>query len=494
MLQASFVFFMLAFLLVGFSSVLVRRRESSDYLLAGRSLPPSLAGLSAVATNNSGYMFIGMIGFTYTTGLAALWLMVGWIVGDFLISLFVHRRLRRATAAFNSLTYPSLLANWHGQGYRLLRIAAALIVVVFLGIYAAAQLSAGSKALHVLFGWEAYLGALLGAGMVLFYCFSGGLRASVWTDAAQSTVMLLGMLVMVWITVDRQGGVAQSWEALRAVSEGFMHWFPRDLAFGAAGPALFVIGWMFAGFGVVGQPHIMVRFMSLDSEDSMRRARVYYYGWYTSFYSLALVVGLMSRLILPDIAAFDVAEDTELALPTLAAELLPGLLAGLVLAGLFAATISTADSLILSCSAAISQDLLPARWQSFGRTRLITLGVILLALAIALLSDESVFVLVLYAWSGLGAAFAPLMLAYTLGRSPSQPVALGMVIAGPAAVFAYQWMDPRIVATVYEILPGIVAGGMVYVFGLWHGPRPGQVSGTKDGRGVQDRSSGHVLR
>jgi len=470
-LEGSFLFFMLAFLLVGFSSVLVRRKQSADYLLAGRSLPPALAGLSAVATNNSGYMFIGMIGFTYSTGLGAVWLMIGWIFGDFLISLLVHRRLRRATEEFESLTYPSLLANWYGQNHVGVRVLVALIAVVFLGIYSAAQFSAGSKALHVIFGWEQRLGALLGAGMVLFYCFSGGLRASVWTDAAQSMVMLTGMLVMVWITVSRFGGLDGSWEALNGVSDTFMNLFPPNLAFGAAGPGLFVIGWIFAGFGVIGQPHIMVRFMSLDSEDSMRRARFYYYSWYTSFYTLALVVGLMSRLILPEIANFDVTEDTELALPTLAAELLPGVLAGLVLAGLFAATISTADSLILSCSAAISQDLLPKRWQSFGRTRLVTLGMILLALTIALVSDESVFVLVLYAWSGLGAAFAPLMLLYALGRQPPQWLAMAMIAVGPTVVLGYQWLDPRIVDTIYEILPGMLAGGLVYLVGSWLGTR-----------------------
>jgi len=470
-LEGSFLFFMLAFLLVGFSSVLVRRKQSADYLLAGRSLPPALAGLSAVATNNSGYMFIGMIGFTYSTGLGAVWLMIGWIFGDFLISLLVHRRLRRATEEFESLTYPSLLANWYGQNHVGVRVLVALIAVVFLGIYSAAQFSAGSKALHVIFGWEQRLGALLGAGMVLFYCFSGGLRASVWTDAAQSMVMLTGMLVMVWITISRFGGLDGSWEALNGVSDTFMNLFPPNLAFGAAGPGLFVIGWIFAGFGVIGQPHIMVRFMSLDSEDSMRRARFYYYSWYTSFYTLALVVGLMSRLILPEIANFDVTEDTELALPTLAAELLPGVLAGLVLAGLFAATISTADSLILSCSAAISQDLLPKRWQSFGRTRLVTLGMILLALTIALVSDESVFVLVLYAWSGLGAAFAPLMLLYALGRQPPQWLAMAMIAVGPTVVLGYQWLDPRIVDTIYEILPGMLAGGLVYLVGSWLGTR-----------------------
>ncbi|MBB3185828.1 SSS family transporter [Halomonas fontilapidosi] len=465
MLQGSFIFFMLFFLLIGFSSVLVRRKESTDYLLAGRSLPPSLAGLSAVATNNSGYMFIGVIGYTYSAGLAAVWLMIGWIVGDFLISLLVHRRLRRATGSFDSLTYPTLLGNWYGQNQVGVRVVAALIAVVFLGVYAAAQLSAGSKALNVLFGWQQGLGAVIGATMVLFYCFSGGLRASVWTDAAQSSVMLLGMGLMVWITIAEQGGVEPSWAALNAVSTTYMNWFPTDLAFGGLGPLLFVIGWLFAGIGVIGQPQIMVRFMSLDSEKSMRRARAYYYGWFTAFYSLAMLVGLMSRLLLPEIADFDVQQDTELALPVMAAELLPGILAGLVLAGLFAATISTADSLILTCSAAISRDLLPSRFQGYTTTRIATLVVIVMALTIALFSNETVFWLVLHAWSGLGAAFAPLLVIYTLGRCPPQWLTIVMVVTGPAVVLLYQLLDPRVVDTVYEILPGMVAGGLVYLVG-----------------------------
>lgn len=484
MLQGSFIFFMQVFLLIGFSSVLVRRKQSSDYLLAGRSLPPSLAGLSAVATNNSGYMFIGMIGFTYTTGLGAIWLMIGWIAGDFLISLVVHRRLRHATGESHSLTYPSLLSNWFGQHFARLRIIVALVVAVFLGVYAAAQFSAGSKALSVLFGWPETLGALLGAVMVLFYSFSGGLRASVWTDAAQSVVMLTGMVIMAWITISSLGGIQASLEALNGVSDTYMDWFVPDLAFGMAGPVLFIVGWMFAGFGVIGQPHIMIRFMSLDRNQSLWRTRVYYYSWYITFYSLAMVVGLMARLLLPDIADFSVTEDTELALPTLAAELLPDLLAGLVLAGLFAATISTADSLILTCSAAISRDLLPERWHSYTITRMATLGMVLVALAIALFSNESVFMLVLYAWSGLGSAFGPLLILYAVGRQPPQNTAIAMVLAGPLAVFAWQFAGEQVVTTVYEILPGMLAGFLVWFIGSRlqrTGTTPFGGSGTRTG-------------
>lgn len=459
--QLSFVAFLLLFVAVGFSSVLVRRKQSADYLLAGRSLPPSLAGLSAVATNNSGYMFIGVIGFTYSTGLAALWLMVGWIVGDFLISLRVHPRLREATDRSGALTYPALLGDWHGQGYRVVRAVAAALAAVFLGIYAAAQFDAGSKALHVLFDWPEALGKLIGATMVLFYCFSGGLRASVWTDAAQSVVMILGMAVMVWITVAEQGGVTGAVVALDEVSPTFLDLFPPDLAFGAAGPALFVVGWLFAGFAVVGQPQVMIRFMSLDADVGLARTRAYYYLWFTSFYALATIVGLMARLILPELTDVNVAEDTELALPALADALLPGVLAGLVLAGLFAATISTADSLILTCSAALSRDLAPAEQRSYLATRAATLFVIGVALAVALWSQETVFALVLHAWSGLGAAFGPLLLLYSTGFRPAQGLAVAMMTAGAGGVFAWQAVPESMQSTLYEVVPGTVAGAAV---------------------------------
>jgi sodium/proline symporter len=459
--QLSFVAFLLLFVGVGFSSVLVRRKQSADYLLAGRSLPPSLAGLSAVATNNSGYMFIGVIGFTYTTGLAALWLMLGWIVGDFLISLRVHPKLREATDRSGALTYPALLGDWHGQGHRVVRVVAAALAAGFLGIYAAAQFDAGSKALHVLFGWPSELGKLIGATMVLFYCFSGGLRASVWTDAAQSVVMILGMAVMVWITVAEQGGVAGAVVALDEVSPTFLDLFPPDLAFGAAGPALFVIGWLFAGFAVVGQPQVMIRFMSLDEDVGLARTRVYYYLWFTSFYALATIVGLMARLILPELTDVNVAEDTELALPALANAMLPGVLAGLVLAGLFAATISTADSLILTCSAALSRDLAPAERRSYLATRAATLLVIVVALVVALWSQETVFALVLHAWSGLGAAFGPLLLLYSTGFRPSQGLAVAMMLVGAGGVFAWQAVPEAMQATLYEVVPGMAAGAAV---------------------------------
>ena len=167
------------FLLIGFSSVLVRSKEQSDYLLAGSSVPPSLIGLSAVATNNSGFMFIGVIDYTYATGLPAFTMMVGWILGDWMAATLVTRKVREVSEERGTLTIPELLSRWGGGHFQVLKVVAALIAVLLLGVYAAAQFKAGGKALQALFDWDLRTGAIIGAVMVLCYGFSGGLRASV---------------------------------------------------------------------------------------------------------------------------------------------------------------------------------------------------------------------------------------------------------------------------------------------------------------------------
>lgn len=280
MSMASFIVFLAGFLLVGLASVFKSRGTKSDYYIASRSVSPALTGLSAVATNNSGYMFIGVIGFTYLTGLAAIWLMLGWILGDFLASLFIHRQLRISTEHTREITFAGVLSRWQGGDLIYVRKFAAVITVLFLGAYAAAQLAAGGKALHVLFGWAHQSGAILVAVIVAGYCLAGGIRASIWTDAAQSLVMVCAMGLLFIVGVDGLGGIDATWQQLAQIPH-YLNWFPDNLLMpGLGGVMLFVVGWMFAGFSVIGQPHIMIRFMALDNANHMRQARVYYYSFF----------------------------------------------------------------------------------------------------------------------------------------------------------------------------------------------------------------------
>ena len=251
MIVGSFLFFLLIFASIGLASIRKSTRSLSDYLLAGQQTAPWLVALSAVASNNSGYMFIGMIGYTYTIGLASIWLMVGWIVGDFLSSLFVHGRLRQATEKEHALSFAEVLSTWGNVHYSKLRILGALITILFLGTYAGAQLNAGSKALHVLFGWENYLGAIIGAIIIMVYSFAGGIRASIWTDAAQSFVMIVSMAILSGYAISNVGGWSEFGDRLTAISPDYMSWFPSDFTTGTS--FLFVLGWVFGGFAVVGQ-------------------------------------------------------------------------------------------------------------------------------------------------------------------------------------------------------------------------------------------------
>lgn len=457
MIILSFAVCLFLFVIIGVLSSIQSKNTNKDYLLAGRDVKPWLVSLSAVATTNSGYMFVGMIGYTYMVGLSTIWLMLGWVIGDFISSLFIHKNLRTVSEKQKALSFAGVLSKWNGTDYRKLRFLGGIVTVLLLGTYAAAQLNAGSKALHVLFGWDYSVGAIIGAIMVLLYCFAGGIRASIWTDAAQSFVMIIAMALLFFTALDEIGGFTKFTKLLDSISPNYLDLFPQNLPFGKlGGPFLFVIGWLFGGFGVVGQPHIMVRFMTMDKISDMNRVRAYYYGWYSTFYALTICTGLAARAIIPDVGNFDV----ELVLPTLAQKLLPEILVGLILAGLFAATMSTADSQILSCSAAITHDFMPNKKSNYLITKLGTVFVTTTALMIALFGSNSVFALVMIAWSALGSAFAPLLTVYSLKRKVSENVAISMMLSGLIVMIIWKYLGlDRII---YEVAPGMLAGFIPY--------------------------------
>ena len=458
MVVYSFLFFLLLFVLIGVSSSFKSKGNNSDYLLAGHDIPPWLAALSAIATNNSGYMFIGMIGYTYTSGLQSIWLMVGWIVGDFIMSIFVHKKLRKITESENLLSFGGVLSRWqHGTDFRKLRLLVGIITVIFLGVYAAAQFKAGSKALHVLFGWDYNTGAIIGSIIVFLYCLSGGIRASIWTDAAQSIVMIFAMSMLFFVGVSEVGGFDQYIAKLSAISPSFLDVTPTGLAMdNSIGMFLFILGWVFGGFGVIGQPHIMIRFMTVANPENMNKTKAYYYSWYVAFYTVTIGVGLTARLILPEASSFD----AELALPIMSQKLLPEILIGVVLAGIFSATMSTADSQILSCSAAFTRDILPKEKDTLLITKATTGFVTVIALLIALYGSSNVFDLVLIAWSVLSAGFGPLMLVYALGKKVSEITAILMVVNGVGLTLL--WREFGLGATMYEVAPGMIIGFITY--------------------------------
>jgi len=461
----SFLFFLAVFVAIGVSSAWNRQQTTDDYLLADRNVPPWLAALSAVATNNSGFMFIGQIAYSYRVGIESIWMMIGWIVGDLLAWYLVHPRVRRESENINVATVPALLGTTRRGEQRIVIILAGLMTFVLLGVYAAAQLKAGSTALQTLFGWNPEIGAVIGAVIVVVYCFSGGIRASIWTDAAQSFVMILAMVTLLFAASFEVGSPIDVWSNLKSQDPDLVRWFPKDLRFGFT---LYLIGMIFGGFGAIGQPHILTRFMAIRSIEEISSARWIYFLWFIPFFVASIAVGLYARAYMPDLLDIPLtqgltpSEATELAMPVMARRLLPDVLIGLTLAGLFAATMSTADSQILVCSGAITQDINPNWKESYIAAKVATLAVTTLALGVALFAGEGVFALVLIAWSALGAGLGPALLLRLFGFRLSSLTITLMMTAGVGTVIAWHIFGD---ANIFKIFPGMVASFVMWPVG-----------------------------
>ncbi len=464
----SFVLFLLGFVLVGVLSARYRTKTTEDYLLAGRNVPGWLASLSAVATNNSGFMFIGQIAFTYAYGIEAIWVMVGWITGDWMAWVLVHPRVRRESERCGASTVSALLGASATGGKRGVIALCGLVTFVLLCVYAAAQLKAGSAALLALFGWSPEVGAIIGAIIVVIYCFSGGIRASIWTDAAQSIVMILAMMTLLLIASLEVGSPVDVWRNLKTQDPQLVSWFPADLKFGFL---MYLVGWIFGGFGAIGQPHILVRFMAIRSVEEIHTAKWVYFLWFIPFFAASIAVGLYARAYIPDIASSGIAEGLtasqarELVMPEMARQLLPNVLVGLTLAGLFSATMSTADSQLLVCSSAVTQDIFPQWRDSYLASKLATLGVAGASLVIALYAGEGVFFLVLIAWSALGAGIGPALMLRLWNFPLGSPTLILMMLSGVTAVVA--WHAAGLDGALFKIFPGMIASFAVWPLGRW---------------------------
>lgn len=464
----SFLLFLVLFTVIGALASRVKKSSSEDYLVASRDVSPWLIALSAVSTNNSGYMFIGLIGFTWRQGIEAIWITLGWVLGDLLTWFWVHKRVRAQSEAVSATSVPALLATRQdGTISRPISVIAGLLTLFFLGGYAAAQLKAGSTTLHVLFDWPMWAGSVIGVVIVTIYCMSGGIRASIWTDAAQSVVMVGAMTMLLVTCVLEVGGPHELFAALHQIDPALTQLIPGDLAFGFG---LYVLGFIFAGVATIGQPHILVRFMAIDATGSIPRARTIYFIFYTFFSVAALAVGLYARVLLPELGmgldGAQLAAATEGALPSLSVKMLPPVLIGVMLAGLFSATMSTADSQILSCSASITQDIHPRWSRSYNASKIATLSVAALALFIALVASSGVFSLVLMAWSALGATLGPILIVRMANRPLSNSTAIAMMSSGLATVFIWDmlpWGD-----SMFKALPGMCVPLCLYMLTvLW---------------------------
>ena len=455
-LVLSFLFFMSIFAGVGLASMKVKEDTTDDYLVAGRGMHPALAALSAVSTWNSGYMFIGFVGFTYMNGYSIIWLALVSTLGQVLAWMWLYKFIQKEGNERGLRSLSSLVAEKAGAPEAKL---AAVLSVLFLSVYAAAQLTAGGKALFVMMGWPEMVGILIGFVLVVAYCYAGGIRASIWTDAAQSCVMIVGSIILCWIALDEVGGFSGLNSGLESQSSNLTNWLPSDLMFGVS---LWAFAFFLGGLGVAGQPQVVSRVMTLGSDRDRKQAMIWFFVWQTPFVVLMYIVGLASRVLFTD-GDFD----AELGLPELAMETMPSIGVGMILASIFAATMSTADSQVLACTAAITDDIKPEWSQDHKTTKIVTLVVAVFATLISIgglyiPGGDSVFLLVVLAVYGLGGIFVPLLTIRWMGYKPDTTHSLVMMASAFVGVIGWIALGFAGADGVFPSVPGMGAAFLAH--------------------------------
>ena len=449
----SFLIFFCLFTGIGLASALWRKNTIDDYFLASREMPAWLVALSFGATITSGATFIGFAGLAYAKGIIAVYTVAALTIGDHIGWAIAGNKIRRKAHERQLHTYPSLIGKLGNIDQNIVTAIAAVLTIVFLGTYCAAQLVAGAKIGENLFGWDYEIFIVIGAAVLLAYCWAGGIRASIWTDAVQAFMIFFSLLVLIVAGLNEIGGFGVMWQKLTEIDPALTNPFQAQSI-----PV--IVGWLAFGIAILGQPQLMVRHMVSKSDEDLLLARRIYLTWRWSVLLLACVSGMVARVLIPSTEIFD----AELSIPMLWEDLLPPVLVGMLLAGLFSATMSTADSLLLSASSALTQHLIPKWRDSYMLARLGTVFVITLIVSIALVASKGVLALVILAWGGLGSALAPMIIVQLFGARPSQRLVLTMMATGFVTTVFWRY-GLGLHKELLDLVPGMVVGFAVFAVG-----------------------------
>lgn len=436
---AVMVVYLAALLAIGWRAAR-RTHGGEDFHLAGRSLGAWTAGISSTASSESGWVTLGAVGMTYTNGIAGLWFAPGCLLG-YLVNLYVVApRLRRISERQGSVTMTDVLTRRWGDPHHVLRVTATTIILVCMMGYVAAQMTAAGKAFSSSLGMEGrsgyLLGVVIGALVITVVTFMGGFRAVAWTDLFQGLLVAVALIALPLYAIARIGGFGALVNGLGAIDPHLLTWGGDRV-----GPALwgFVVGELGIGLGYPGMPHVVTRYMATRNRAEMRRLKSIALMWGVAVFYGAGLVGLVARVIRPDLA------DGEQALMVMALELVHPVLAGLLLAAVISAILSTVSSQLLVAASAVSYDIVEGamgrstddrRSLWLGRWTVLVIGV--LGVLVALTEVRLVFWFVLFAWSGLGAAFAPLVLFAVFDRGLSRYGALSGMLTGVGVTVAWK--------------------------------------------------------
>lgn len=457
MVTVTITFILYLILMLAIGIVAYRRTQDlSDYVLGGRNLGPIPSALSAGASDMSGWLLMGLPGYAMAAGFGSFWLAGGLLVGTWLNWLLVAQRLRvYSQRADDALTLPAFFEKRFEDNSHSLRVISAIFVLAFFLFYTSSGLVAGGKLFETVFGFDYTIAVLVGAVAVISYTLFGGFLAVSWTDVVQGLLMVGALILVPLFAMGEIGGLSGTLAAVEAKNPELLNMFTD-----AEGEAITLIGTLSLlgwGLGYFGQPHILARFKGIKSKDHVPAARRIAVIWSGISMAGACLIGLAAIGYLPEGLG-----DNETVFMVLVDALFHPAIAGILLAAILAAVMSTADSQLLVSSSALAEDFYKALFnQDASQEQLVKVGriavvvIAIIATALAMDKDSKVLALVSYAWAGFGAAFGPALILSLYWKRMNKAGALAGIITGGVTVVVWKqlsggWFD------VYEIIPGVL--------------------------------------
>lgn len=463
----AFVGYLVLLVGIGIYSSRFSSEGISEFFIGGRKMNRFVVALSAVVSGRSAWLLLGVTGMAYSQGASAVWSVMGYIVVELFLFLYYARRLRNFSETYNCITIPDFFAERFNDKTGTLRILLVVVFLIFMVSYVSAQFVAGGKAFASSFQIDQSMGIILSAVIILAYTVLGGFLAVSLTDMFQAIFMIFALVVLPFIAIAEAGGLQAVLTQLSGMDAALVD--PVALSFGA------LLGFAGIGLGSPGNPHILTRYMSIDDPNQLRWTAVIGTTWNVVMGWGAIFIGLAGRVYFPEVDLLP-ASDTENLYPVLAQQHLHPVIFGVVVASIFAAIMSTADSQLLVAASAVVRDVYD-RIINKGKeipqkklvlySRLVVLLLVIVALVFGLLAQELVFWLVLFAWAGLGAAIGPTSILALYWKGTTKAGIIAGLLTGTGVTIVWYYI-PVLKDNLYELIPafclGLLATWLVSLF------------------------------
>lgn len=430
-------------------------RSPADFFLADRSLKAWVTAISSTASSESAWAVLGTVGLAYKDGLSAWWFLPGCLLGYAANWFFLAERLRKHSRETHSITLPDYFESHFNDKTRVLRIIAVAIIFISMMAYVASQFTAVGKTFDAIFGIPHTVSIPVGGVIIILYTAMGGFYAVVWTDFVQGLIMVVGLVVLSVVALVELGGWNEMIRQVNAVAPEALTWTGNKtlpMFFGS------LTGLLGIGLGYPGQPHVITRYMAAKDTKTIEQGTWIAIGWGFFIYASAILLGIAGRALFPGL------EDPEQLFPRAAEALLPPVVTGIVLTGVLAAIMSTVSSQLIVAASAVAHDVYgkllnrePREILFISRATIWALGIG--AILVALSDVRVIFWFVLFAWSGLGASFGPLILFTLYRRDVTREGAIAGMLSGFAVTVA--WKASGLSDTIiYELVPAFLASSI----------------------------------